>query len=171
MSLETHCPASTRGSRQLLALLAVAALSVSSAASAQQTVVVQATAPARSDSGGGYAGPNWWLMSSGLTVFGLSYMASVIVAGTSSRDSDKSLYVPLAGPWMAMANCCEGDRGRSTLLAFDGIFQGVGAIAIVSSFFMPTGRPTTQAAKALTIRVAPTSYGVGAPGLTVVGAF
>jgi hypothetical protein len=160
-----------RGSLRLaLALAAPLALLLPSVASAQTVVVVE---------GGGrdeYRGPNWFLLSSGLAVFSGTYIASAVVAGTSSHDGDKVLYAPLVGPWVDMATRCSApcgdDTGNKVLLGFDGVFQAIGALTIVSSFFVHGNRPLGRRASATTtFHIAPASYGRGAPGLTMVGTF
>jgi hypothetical protein len=175
----SHRHSGARGRRAHLAfaLAAPFALLLPSVASAQQVVVVQgATAPAQSEARVEYAGPNWGLLGSGLAVFSGTYIASIVVAGTSSHGGDKDLYIPFVGPWIDMANrcptTCVGDTGNKVLLGFDGVFQGIAAIAIVSSFFVPERRSSlSRRASATTFHFAPASYGRGAPGLTMVGTF
>src|SRR6185369_470889 len=147
MKLElSHRNNGARGRRAhiALALAAPLALLLPSVASAQQVVVVQGpAAPARSEHVE-YAGPNWGLLGPGLAVFSVTYFSSVLVAATSTHEGDKNLYIPLVGPWLDMATrcptACDGDTGRKVLLGFDGVFQGIGAIAIVTSFFVPDRR-------------------------------
>jgi hypothetical protein len=174
MNLElSHRPSSARGRRAHLALAFAVplALLVPSVASAQTVVVVQQGPEARGD----YAGPNWGVLGSGLAVFSGTYFASAVVAGTSAHAGDRDLYIPLVGPWIDMANrCpgCSGDTGSKVLLAFDGVFQGLGALGIVSSFFVPARRSLGRRADlSPTFHFAPASYGRGAPGLAMVGTF
>lgn len=163
----------TRRACLAVAIAAPLFLSSPKLADAQEVVVVQA-GPTRSE-GGAYRGPNWALLSTGLAVFGGTYVASAIVAGTSSHAGDKSLYAPIVGPWIDLGTRCPSgcadDMGRKVLLGFDGVFQAVGAIAIVSSFLWPDHRAPSRRAHATTFHIAPTSYGPGAPGLTMVGKF
>jgi hypothetical protein len=161
-----------------LAAVAIAAglLALPSVAHAQQTVVVNGGGEGRGD----YRGPDWLLFSSGLVMFGGTYTASAVVAGTSNHAGDKALYAPLVGPWIDFANRCPGpapcgsDTGSKVLLGFDGVFQGIGALTLVSSFFlMPSrrGRVVARSESPLTFRVLPASLGRGAPGLTAIGTF
>jgi hypothetical protein len=159
------------------ALVAVAAasgtLALPSLAHAQEVVVVNQGEGPRE-----YRGPNWALLSSGLLIFGGTYTASFVVASTSSHAGDTALYAPLVGPWLDIANSCPGlcnnEVGRKVLLGFDGVFQGIGALTIVSSFLVPSRRGRGYAALGagpLTFRVLPASLGRGSPGLTAVGTF
>lgn len=44
--------------------------------------------------------PDRRLLGSGIFSFGVPYIASVVVAGSSDHPGDHNLYVPVAGPWM-----------------------------------------------------------------------
>jgi hypothetical protein len=85
------------------------------------------------------------LLVTGLLLFGGTYGASAGVAAESSRPSDNpNLYYPVVGPWLDLAqrDCtaarpCTGETGMKTLLVLDGVTQGVGAVAIITSLFLP----------------------------------
>ncbi len=119
--------------------------------------------------------PNGALIGSGLTMFGASYIPSLVVAASSSRAGDTSLYVPVVGPWMDLAQrdsqCpgsrCFGDAANKVLLVADGIFQGLGALQVLGGFLFPTTRTVTQVAR---VHVLPT-VGSSHVGLTAVGSF
>jgi hypothetical protein len=77
------------------------------------------------------------LLGTGLVLFGGTYAASAIVAAESTNPHDNpNLYYPIAGPWMDMAQRGLG-AGDKVLLAFDGVTQGVGALTVLTSFFIP----------------------------------
>jgi hypothetical protein len=85
------------------------------------------------------------LLVTGALLFGGTYAASAAVAGESNRPSDNpNLYYPIVGPWLDLAqrDCtatrpCVGETGNKTLLVLDGVTQGIGALAIVTSLFVP----------------------------------
>jgi hypothetical protein len=164
--------------RRLFAAAATAAalLVFPPAAHAQQTVVVNDN---EGGARGGYEGPSWMVLSSGLLVFGGAYTASLVVAGTSNHAGDKLLYAPLIGPWLDMANRCPSNGNCSTSqtaavlgLAVDGVFQGLGALTIATAFLLPRHRRyLAQGDGKLTVSVVPASYGRGTPGLAAVGTF
>jgi hypothetical protein len=85
------------------------------------------------------------LLVTSLVLLGGTYGASAIVGGTSRRDADKNnLFYPVVGPWMDYANrgCndttpCNNESGSKALLILDGVGQGLGAIGIVASLFIP----------------------------------
>jgi hypothetical protein len=110
-----------------------------------------------------------------------AYIPSAIVAATSGfHDPDEKLYWPVAGPWIDLAErggCPEGrscntETWNKVLLIGDGILQGVGALAVVSSFFIPmTTKEHREAAKP-SVHVLPMQVGGGASlGAGVVGKF
>lgn len=76
-------------------------------------------------------------------VLGGSYAASAIVAGTSDRPEDDKLYYPVVGPWMDLADrdCsarpCDNKTLDTALLIAAGVGQGLGALAVVTSLFVP----------------------------------
>src|SRR6516162_3853198 len=75
------------------------------AAAAQQTSIVSTPGTARVvEKPETYTGPNRALISTGLVTFGLAYVPAVIVAGTSSLPADNHLYIPVAGPWLNLAD-------------------------------------------------------------------
>jgi hypothetical protein len=127
--------------------------------------------------------PNSALLSSGVTALAVPYLASVIVAAESDHPGDKNLFVPVAGPWMDLADrhCevgaqCHNEGLYKGLLIANGIFQGLGALQIAGAFIFPetitvtgTARRSTRTQTA-SVRVTPTSIG-GGYGLAAVGAF
>jgi hypothetical protein len=125
--------------------------------------------------------PNSALLSSGITGLAVPYLASVIVAATSEHPGDHNLYIPVAGPWMDLADrhCevgteCHNEGLYKGLLIANGIFQGLGALQIAGAFIFPETITVTSAARRSTrtasVRVSPTTVGSGY-GLAAVGAF
>ena len=169
-----------------LALAAAAGtLFSATAANAQQTFSASPSPTATQERIVEYEGPNRGLLASGLFMFGVSYSASAIIAGSSSHVGDDRRYVPVAGPWMDLAarpecfggpaNMCDNETSNRVLLVFDGVFQGLGALALLSSFFVPeedsSTSDTDEAKQKPHIHVTPTSYGAAAPGVAVFGSF
>jgi hypothetical protein len=119
--------------------------------------------------------PNAGLISSGVVTLGFSYGPSVIVAAASDRPEDKNLFIPLAGPWIDLANrkdrCVEGfcpsDAPNQVLLVANGLFQGIGALEVLGGFLFPTRKTVTRAAS---IGVRPHG-GLHEVGLTAFGSF
>jgi hypothetical protein len=132
-------------------------------------------------------GPNRTLLHSGIWILGLSYVPAVIVAAESSRDGDKRLYIPVAGPWMDLAarsSCppnlsCNNETGNKVLIVVDGVFQGIGALDIVGGFIFPEKRTVTVRESARgehqlsppSFRIFPARVSAGAYGLAAVGTF
>src|SRR5689334_19603825 len=78
--------------------------------------------------------PNRPLLITGSTVFVLSYVPAVVFQAVEERNKD--LYIPVAGPWMDFAKGDDGTLAKS-LLAADGVLQGLGALSMVGSLFIP----------------------------------
>ena len=167
-------------------LAVTAALAWSGVASAQQTTVVQApggAAAAPAETTTTYEGPNRAMVGSGLVMFGLSYIPAVIVASQSNQDVDHHLYIPVAGPWINLANrpdCnvarigCDTENTNKVLLVVDGVFQGVGALTTVIGLLSTereTAPVTRTASDKPSIHFTPASMGAGGVGAAAFGSF
>src|SRR5262245_57411965 len=99
-------------------------------------------------------GPNTALITTGLVSFGLAYGSSVIVASQSNHQGDDRLYIPVAGPWLDLANrggCsdinnsrCNGETTNKVLLVVDGVVQGAGVLAVVGGILSAGSSGTTR---------------------------
>jgi hypothetical protein len=124
-----------------------------------------------------YTGPNRALIGTGLVTFGLAYIPAVIVAGQSTVSADHHLYVPVAGPWMNIAqrpacgpeaNACDTETTNKVLLGVDGVFQGIGVLTTLAGFLTPEpAEPVVTAKPSLHVvpaKVGRTGYGIAAFG-------
>src|SRR5580658_9317570 len=93
-----------------------------------------------------YGGPNRTLFWSGVFTAGVPYVASTIVGAESDYSPDRALFIPIAGPWVDLAQrggcpissaSCNTETLNKVFLVGDGILQGIGAITIVSAFLFP----------------------------------
>jgi len=108
-------------------------------------------------------GPNRALLHTGIFVFGVPYVASVIVAASSDHQGDHNLYLPVVGPWMDLAgrgSCgnlgemtCGNEAANKVLLVVDGVFQGLGALDIVGAFVFPETRTISTPVGYLPVRL------------------
>ena len=125
--------------------------------------------------------PNSTMLYSGAFAFGVPYVSSVIVGASSSHPGDRNLFIPVAGPWIDLADrhcptgsSCDHEGLYKGLLIADGIFQGLGALQIAGAFLFPETVTVTNAARprprVAGVRVAPTSVGSGY-GISAVGLF
>jgi hypothetical protein len=155
----------------LATLLGVAFMAAPAPAAAQQTAAVGERT---------VTGPNRGLLRAGAWTLGLSYAPALVVAIESSRTADKNLYVPVAGPWMDLAErdcpACERETANKVLLVTDGVFQGIGALQLIGSFLFVETRTSAafdkpRATKASAFKVAPARLPEGGYGLTAHGAF
>jgi hypothetical protein len=120
------------------------------------------------------------LLLTGTLFLGGTYLASGVDALTSGRQADRNnLGIPVAGPWMDYANrgcstpgqCNSNETGYKALLILDGIGQGLGALAMVTSLFLP--EKTTRSWYLIgndSVHAAPAAVGTGY-GLGAVGSF
>jgi len=87
--------------------------------------------------------PNRPLLVTGVVLLGGAYGASALAAGLSNRDSEDKLYYPVVGPWMALndrdcgAEPCNHKTLNTALLIGSGVVQGVGALSVLMSLFVP----------------------------------
>jgi hypothetical protein len=156
-----------------IAVAAVAALAtaVGSTRADAQTVVRESVS---------VSGPNRALLHSGLFTFGVPYVASIVVASTSDHQGDNNLYIPVAGPWMDLADrggcgnfgqpSCNAETGYKVLLVANGILQGLGALDIVGAFVFPETH-AVAASDRPHVAVSPAYLGRDSYGLAAVGRF
>jgi len=117
------------------------------------------------------------MVGSGLTIFAFSYLPAVIVGATSGLNADRTLFVPLAGPWIDFAQrpgCtpagqCNTENTDRVLLAIDGVFQGIGALTTVGAFLDHQTRGTALDSSRL--RVVPAQVGSSGYGLIALASF
>jgi hypothetical protein len=130
------------------------------------------------------SGPSTGLLVSGALTFGLTYGAGAVVAATSDRDADHHMFVPIAGPWMALFDRgdCGGTTGRScdtettykVLIVADGVGQALGTIMVVDAFLNPATKTvsrTTASKDKPTLHLTPAAMGAGGYGMFAVGSF
>jgi hypothetical protein len=80
--------------------------------------------------------PNRPLMITSAAMFLGAYVPTIITAAANQSQTSNNLYIPIAGPWMEIAR--EPTSGANkALLSLSGIFQGLGTIGMISSFFVP----------------------------------
>jgi hypothetical protein len=172
--------------RSITTLTLAAAVTWGGGASAQKATTTSAVVPSGSQGSLDLPAPettsspiNRPLMVTSVLLLGGTYGASAIDAALSSRDADKNyLYYPIVGPWMDYGNrggcpvvgSCAGETGNKALLILDGVGQGLGAIGIVTSLFLPEKATRNwyliggSGLHAAPSRVG-TGYGLGAAGV------
>jgi hypothetical protein len=114
-----------------------------------------------------YDAMNAAVFASGAVLFGGSYLASVITAGSTSHPGANRLYVPVAGPWLALAdwgNCnvsnpsCDSNTTDKVLLIADGIVQAAGVLTMIDGLIWPSEHHRTVVADTK-VHFAPTGTG------------
>jgi hypothetical protein len=119
------------------------------------------------------------LLTSTILLVG-TYLPVAIVGMTSDRSRDQTnLFIPVVGPWLNYANrecdvkACTHETANKTLLVLDGIGQGIGALGIVTSFFLPnkTTRHWYLIGSERSVIAAPARVGIAGYGLGAVGRF
>ena len=114
------------------------------------------------------------VFATGAVVFAGTYGASAIVAATSDHVGANRLYVPIAGPWLALndwGDCpvdqprCDENTTDKVLLVADGVFQAAGVITMVTGILSPTTHTVYhRTADAKKIKVTPTHNGFAVLG-------
>ena len=130
-------------------------------------------------------GPSASELSSGIVTLGLTYGMAAIVAAESPQSADHRMFVPVAGPWMALANrpgcggatgpSCTTETTYSVLIVADGIGQALGSLLIIGAFLHPetVTRSTTVSSEDTlkpAFHVVPSSVGSGY-GMQALGTF
>jgi hypothetical protein len=160
---------------------ACAALAWTGSSFAQDTTTVAPARATAAETATVYAGPNRILVSLGLTTLGLAYTPAIIVAIESPLNADKALYAPVAGPWIDLANrpdcglrhdSCDLEMVNKVLVATTGVFQSIGALAVIASFVLPERPHKQEVGKSAepSLHVVPARLGNGY-GMTAIGTF
>jgi hypothetical protein len=154
------------------------ALSMAAGSFAASTARADDTTPMRTEETTEGSAPNSYMLSAGVVVLALSYGSASVVGPTSPRTGDRTLLVPIVGPWFDFANrpgcgtgpSCNGENTDKVLLATDGVFQAIGALSIVGAFLSPEKKEVRTVQRA-SLRLVPAYFGAGSSGLAAVGRF
>ena len=84
------------------------------------------------------SGVNRPMLRTSVTLFAVPYAITFITAMAKSKETDPTLYVPVAGPFIELGN--DTSPGNKVLLVGSGVLQAVGLVGIVSSFFVPESK-------------------------------
>jgi hypothetical protein len=124
-------------------------------------------------------GPRVWMVESGAVVLTFAYMPMVVVGASSRLSADRTLLVPIAGPWIDLAQrpscapapACTSESSTRGLLVVDGVFQGVGALTLLAGLPTSETRTVQLVASPATLRVSPAQLGTRSYGMAAVGTF
>lgn len=102
-------------------------------------------------------------------VFAGSYGAAAIASGMSDHPGADRLWVPVAGPWLALndwGNCpitnssCDTNTTDKVLLVADGVFQAAGLIGMVDGLLSPSHHHVVTRTADRKVHVTPTGNGL-----------
>ena len=121
---------------------------------------------------------NWPIMIASAGLLAATYIPTAVV-GFTGRGDTRTLIVPVVGPWISLGarNCnlepCDAEALDTTLMITSGILQGVGAIGVALSVFIPppSRGSVPGIARGPTVHVTPVSFGRSGAGIGAVGTF
>lgn len=120
--------------------------------------------------------PNRKMLTTGGAIIAASYIPAVVVAATSDRSADKNLYIPVAGPWLDLAerggcgpNPCGDEAIYKGLIVTAGLAHLVGVGLVVGSFLVPEERTVTVGSTKP--KLVPAQFGKSGAGFALVGQF
>lgn len=116
--------------------------------------------------------PHRPLLYTGLGMLSGAYVSTAALTATRVfQNPDKTMYIPVVGPWLHLKDIPEGMRDK-VLIAGSGVVQGAGLALTVASFFIPEKiSAATIMAGDMTLNVTPASFGPGSAGVGAVGQF
>ena len=116
--------------------------------------------------------PNRPLLYTGGAMLAGAYLTSAALTATRALENpDKTLYIPVVGPWLHLKDIPEGARDK-ILIAGSGVVQGAGLALTVASFFLPQKIPAAVITSGdVKMNVTPTAFGPGSAGAMAVGRF
>jgi hypothetical protein len=153
-----------------LSLLRAIPLVVAAVAFVPGRAIAQATSVAAPETSSPST-PRWWMVGSGIVLFGFAYVPVVVVGATSGLSADRSLLIPIAGPWLDLtqrpgckpADSCPSEESAKVLVVVDGVFQALGALTAFGGLLATTHEAT--------VHVAPAQIGAGGYGVMALGSF
>lgn len=109
--------------------------------------------------------PNRPLLITGGAIFAGTYTTTAIAVAANDSGPDRSLYIPVVGPWLHLADRdgTEGHTGETLLIGASGVLQGAGIAIMIASAIIPEKRSVG------TISAGPVKMMVGPGG--AVGTF
>ncbi|HEY8077487.1 MAG TPA: hypothetical protein VIF62_25350 [Labilithrix sp.] len=115
-----------------------------------------------------------WLITGGLVLTG-SYATTAAFAIQSDHTQDKTLLIPIVGPWVNLADrqCsgCANETRNEALVIGSGILQAIGTGFIVTGFLVPEKiEAATIQVGSVRMNIAPTQT-PGGMGALAVGTF
>lgn len=157
---------SLRRCRTSIAPRAILLSTLASASARAQTLELpQHTLPDRYE----HVRPNRPLLWASAATLAGTYAGSVIVGAASNSDADHNLYIPVIGPWLALAahDCtgpqstnCQTGTGRGIGLFLDGLAQTAGAVGVGLAFLIPQTK-AVQVAPGVAMMIRPDMVGSG----------
>lgn len=118
--------------------------------------------------------PNRPLLITGLSTFVGSYVTTAALTGAAVMrhgKADRTMYMPIAGPWLHLRTVREGTLD-TLLIAGSGIIQAAGVAVSVLSLIIPEKIPAaTIEAHGVTVNLTATSFGRGSAGVGATGQF
>jgi hypothetical protein len=118
--------------------------------------------------------PNTPLLVTGGVLLAATYATTAALSGSNGPIADRDLYLPIVGPWINLADRDtnrENNTRDTVLIAGSGVLQGLGALMLVTSFFVPENVPAARiSAGNVKMQVSPTAS-MGGGGVGAVGTF
>lgn len=115
--------------------------------------------------------PHRPLLYSGGLMFLSAYGATMALNATGMLGNDRSMYIPVAGPWLHLMDISESPLDTALIIG-SGVFQGAGVALAAASFIVPEKVPAvTVQAGGVKMTVTATSMGKGSAGIGAVGQF
>jgi hypothetical protein len=113
------------------------------------------------------------MLLTGAMIFAGTYAttAAITAGKVDNANGDRTLYLPVVGPWLHLADIDEG-TANTIWIAGSGILQGLGLAISAVSFFVPEKIPAaTIEAAGVKVNVTATSFGKGSAGIGASGQF
>jgi len=121
----------------------------------------------------GYDTYNSPMVITGGAMFVGSYGASIVTAAVSNHAGANRLYIPVAGPWLALdqwGGCpggnasCDSNTADKVLLIADGVVQGISVITMLSGMVTTYHHHGRMYADERGFQITPTPTGVSMMG-------
>jgi hypothetical protein len=119
--------------------------------------------------------PNKAILITGASLLASTYVTTAAFAGANGPVADRDLFIPIIGPWINLKDRTPATRANNErdafLIAGSGVLQGMGALMMVTSIFIPEKVPAARIQAGNVNMVVTPQASAGGGGFGAIGTF
>ena len=119
--------------------------------------------------------PNKAILITGVSLLASTYVTTAAFADANGPIADRDLFIPIFGPWVNLKDRTPTTRANNErdafLIAGSGVLQGMAALMVVTSFFIPEKLPAARVQAGNVNMVVTPQASAGGAGVGALGTF